>query len=153
MILELSRDFSDATCTLGWLTVAGRKFTTIERPWVPDPAYPAGLKGQSCVPRGEYRLERHDSDAFPRCWALVAPPLGVYHWPWEVPVQQRAWARTAVLIHAANWASELRGCIAPGKDRVKDRNGWMVVRSRDALNEVRTLTGSAIDLRLVITGV
>jgi hypothetical protein len=152
--LLLNRDIHTSTETCGHVSLEGRKWATIERPWLPCPdGGKAGKKGFSCVPVGEYKLERHSTDAYPSHWALVNHELGVYHWPWEVPKHKEAWARTAVLIHSANWAHELRGCIAPGKARFRDGNGrWYVDKSRDALNEIRTLLGRRVDLVLVITG-
>lgn len=152
MMLELIRDDSLPTCTLGRIIVFGKTFYTIERPWVPEDNSPGGRKGVSCVPVGEYRLERHNGEAFQKVWALVNPSLGVYHLPQDVPAAQKFTARTACLMHPANWAHELRGCIAPGKTRTQDANRqWMVTRSRDAVNEIRTLIGSALDIRLTIT--
>jgi hypothetical protein len=75
---------------------------------------PCGRKGVSCIPRGSYRLEKHSSDAHPDTFALTNPDLWVYHWDSEVPPDQKGFARTAVLIHPANYPEELRGCIAPG---------------------------------------
>jgi hypothetical protein len=151
LLLELVRDVSEADCTLGWLTCNGRKWPTIERPWVPDAKGRGGRKGVSCVPDAVYRLERHDSDAHPKCWALINPQVDVYHWPAAVPAGRKAYARTVCLIHAANWAAELRGCVAVGKERRKDGRTWMVTRSRDALNELRSAIGMQYDLALKIT--
>lgn len=152
MIIELIRDQSLPTCTLGRLLISGRTFYTMERPWVPDPDGKSGRKGVSCVAEGTYRLNRHDTEAYPKVWALVNPLLDVYHMPWEVPKGKELIARTAVLIHAANWAHELRGCIAPGKSKTRDGQGrWMVTRSRDAMNEIRTLIGSRLEVSLSIS--
>ncbi|CAB4165409.1 hypothetical protein UFOVP820_44 [uncultured Caudovirales phage] len=152
MILELIRDTSLPYCTLGRLIVAGKTFFTIERPWIPDPRSPGGTKGVSCIPTGEYRLERHSGEAFQKVWAMVNAANGVYHLPADVPAGLRSSARTACLIHPANWAHELRGCIAPGKTRAMDSTRhWMVTRSRDAVNEIRTLIGTSLDLKLTIS--
>ncbi len=151
MELELFRDYRDPSCTLGTVESFGRRFQTMERPWVPSPDSPAGTKGVSCVAPGRYRLFRHNSEAHPNVWALVNPSLDVYHFEADVPADRRGKARTAVLIHSANWAEELRGCIAPGKERVKDRTGrWMVQRSRDALNEFRNILQGKVDVWLTI---
>lgn len=152
MIVELIRDMETAYCTLGRLMFAGHTVFTIERPWVPAQYSKGGQKGVSCVPFGQYRLDRHNSDAFPKVWALVNPALDVYHLPQDVPPGRELLSRTACLIHAANWSYELRGCIAPGKARQKDPAGrWMVTRSRDALNELRTVIGNQFDVRLNVT--
>lgn len=151
MLIELVRDMALPYCTLGRLMFNGRTLFTIERPWVPDPRSKGGTKGVSCVPVGDYRLDRHNSDAHPKVWALVNPMLDVYHWPQDVPADKELVSRTVCLIHAANWSSELRGCIAPGKTRIKDQTGrWMVTRSRDAVNELRTVIGNNFDVHLNI---
>lgn len=154
MILTLQRDLSTPNETLGWLSCNGRKWPSIERAWVPTPDACCGVKGRSCVPAGLYKLNRHTTDAHPKVWALVSPELWVYHWPWEVPPPRQALARSVCLIHPANWASELRGCIAIGKQRVKEPNGfWKVTESRDAVNELRTLLGNSVDLTLNVLGI
>lgn len=151
MIINLQRDLNTPNEMLGWLSVNGRKWTTLERPWVVTSGYLAGVPGRSCVPAGSYRLEPHSTEAHPKVWALVNTALHVYHWPWEVPASKKVFARTACLIHPATWASELRGCVAPGKSRTKEHNGsWMVRDSRDATNELRCAIGSSADLQLVI---
>ena len=151
MNIDLIRDIDTGYCTLGRILVGGKVFYTMERPWIPGTGK-SGKKGASCVAPGIYRLTRHDSEMYPKTWALVNPALDVYHYPWDVPRGHETSARTAVLIHAANWAHELRGCIAPGKTRAKDGNGrWMVTRSRDAMNEIRTLIGNKLEVTLTIT--
>jgi hypothetical protein len=154
MILNLNRNYATSYCTLGQLSepVSGRKWDTIERPWVPSPIAVCGEKGASCIPLGQYRVERYSSDAHPNVFALSSPGLGVCVTEQEVPAAQQGIFRTRCLIHPANWASELRGCVAPGKERVKGPGGlWMVQRSRDAMNEIRNLLGRSIEITLVIT--
>ncbi len=139
-----------AYCTLGVLEVSGRKFHTMERPWIVDEL--GGIGGKpylSCVPVGVYRLERRETEARGKHWILYAPALGVYRQPGDIPKGARG--RSLVLVHAANWAHELHGCIAPGKARELDRTqGWMVKESRAAMNELRTLLGNQLDLTLEI---
>lgn len=138
MKLLLIRDFNSTECTLGKLHVSapGQDFEcdTIERPWVPTPLSVGGRKGESCVPRGTYRLERHSSEAHPDTWALINSDLDVIHYE----DRNRPNARALVLIHQANYARELRGCIAPGLRRTTDSDGLhMVTSSRLAMLEVR----------------
>jgi uncharacterized protein DUF5675 len=142
--LTLARDYADSVCTLGTLSLeSGSRmppFQTIEPPWMPVPAAPCGLKGRSCLPPGRYLLMRHDSELHPRTWALVAPELWVYHWDTSVPAGQRGRARTLSLIHIANYAGELRGCIGIGKLRATDGLGRrMVQRSADAMRDLQDL--------------
>lgn len=138
MKLILIRDFNSVECTLGRLHIPaqGQDFEcdTIERPWVPTPLSLGGLSGKSCVPRGIYRLERHSSEQHPDTWALVNSDLDVIHYE----DRNRPNARALVLIHPANRARELRGCIAPGLRRTIDADGFhMVTSSRLAMLEVR----------------
>lgn len=117
---------------------------TLERPWVPalprssallEPA-PCGRKGVSCVPPGIYDLVPHSSEAHPDTFALVNLDLWVYHLENQVPVWRKEYARTAVLIHPANWVEELRGCIAPGMTRTEGP-GMRVSDSRRAFDMLR----------------
>jgi len=139
--LLLTRDVSTSLCTLGWLSFESRKWASIERPWIVCPNNgKGGLKSKSCVRIGDYRLFAHDTEAFPKVWALVNPALDVYHFPADVPKYKQGVARTAVLIHVANWVHELRGCIAIGRTRFKDgADSWMVRESRDAINQLRSV--------------
>lgn len=151
--LELVRDVRTTTETLGWLNVGAQRWPTIERSWFSGPgdSIIAGRKGVSCVPIGTYRLERHDTEAHPNTWALVNHDLFVYHWPWEVPASLLATARTTCLIHSANWASELRGCIAPGLQRLLTPNKtWMVKSSLLAMTGIHIAIGNESNLELSI---
>jgi len=124
MNLTLYRDLDNGQCTLGTLTLNGVTLQSLERAWVPGPT--GGTKGVSCVPAGTYRLVRHDTEAHPRSFALVNEELGVYHY--AVPPGKQG--RTAVLIHVANWPTELRGCIALGMERGENS----IAKSRIAVN-------------------
>lgn len=140
MKLQLRRDFRSDACTLGVLSFSTphEDFVaqTIERPWIPMPGFRGGLSGKSCVPEGIYRLERHNSEAHPNTWALVNSDLDVLHY--EDPIRPQL--RALVLIHVANFARELRGCIAPGVGRSLDDAGiHMVTKSRIAMLELKRL--------------
>jgi hypothetical protein len=137
--LRLIRDYFGHDCTLGVLQVGDHEFQTIERPWVPHISGRGGTKGVSCVPPGTYDLVLHNTEAHPNTFALVNPMLMVYHYDEDVPVGEVGLARTCVLIHAANFASELRGCIAPGLARGSDGPRRMVTSSRKAMTEIQGL--------------
>lgn len=110
MNLLLSRVNSNKVCTEGILTVGPIVLNTLERPWIPSIGTRGGTKGISCVPLGIYQLVKHSTEAHPKTWALVNPQFDVTHWP----NPSRPDDRTAVLIHVANFVSELRGCIGVG---------------------------------------
>ena len=77
--------------TLGRLTAGGLSLWTIELPWR------GNERNESCIPPGVYTTIKHDS-----------PNHGSTLWLQEVP------ERSEILIHAANYPSQLDGCIAPG---------------------------------------
>ena len=135
MNLLLQRDPSTDEHTYGVLRVDDWTLQTIERPWIPAD-HLGGTNGISCVPCGTYQLVLHDTAAHPQTWALVNPDLGVWHDPIEVPPSG---GRSDVLIHPANMASQLLGCIAPGTDR-KTLNGVaMVMQSRLAFSRIKAV--------------
>lgn len=89
MILE--RFFFGSDCVIGRLLFGGEQVFTLEKPWLNNQTY------VSCIPEGEYQLGPWNSERFPNVWQVR-----------DVP------GRTAILIHAANWADQIEGCIAPG---------------------------------------
>lgn len=91
----------------------------------------------SCVPAGEYTLVPHHSDKYGKTWALVNHDLSVAYAPTP------NFRRYACLIHAANWAHQLQGCIAPGEklsaavdSRRIMESRLMVTRSRHTLQQL-----------------
>lgn len=140
MRLLLKRDYRADDCTMGVLTFSTPTDDyvahTMERPWIPMPGAKGGLSGKSCVPEGIYQLERHSSEAHPNTWALVNSDLDVIHYEDRL----RPLARCLVLIHVANYARELRGCIAPGRARAINSDGVrMVTHSKLAMLELKRL--------------
>lgn len=104
------------------------------------------------LPLGEYRVGRYHTEAYPNAFAVSAPSLGVYVRETDAPVGLNGSARIRQVIQPASFASELRGGIAIGKDRVRGPGGiWEMRRSRDAMNELRNLLGMAVDVTLSIT--
>lgn len=150
ILFEIKRDTYTAQETVGVLRVGESKFQTMELPWIEDPN--GGRGGHpflSCVAPGQYRLERHTRPSGEKAFILSNPTLDIYQIPDDIPKDKPS-ARSLCLIHAANWAYELHGCIGPGKERTKQPARWMVTESRAAMNELRTLIGSDLDLQLRI---
>lgn len=140
MKIFLPRDYKGTDCSMGVLKIMDHEWQTIERPWVPRAGAPCGTKGVSCVPPGTYQLWKHNSESHPKTWALVNPSLWVYHYDEDVSPGQVGIARTLVLLHPANWAMELRGCMAPGLSRLRETSGRrQVVNSVAAMNQIKDL--------------
>lgn len=89
MILERYAYLSD--CVMGRLLFGGDQVYTIERPWLQNKPW------ESCIPDGEYALNPYSSAKYPDVWQVANVP-----------------GRTHILIHPANYAHQLAGCIAPG---------------------------------------
>lgn len=128
-------------CTLGRLyLLEGMRLIlpTIERPWIKNPDGQGGWPRESCIPDGNYDLTAHDSLRHPDTYALTNESLGVY--AHALPAHQ-SWGRTAILIHPANRASELLGCIAVGLAHGKMFDKDAVVDSQAAMGKLRAALG------------
>lgn len=110
MQITIQREKQNAVCTQGTMTVGDKTLATLERPWIASINGPGGQAGISCVPAGQYALLLHDSELHPKTFALSNPDLGVIHFPNAA----YPYARTAVLIHVANYVQELQGCVGVG---------------------------------------
>lgn len=132
LLLRREKNQPDAECILGLFFAGTQSFCSIERPWIPSPIAKGGSSGISCVPPGTYQLDLHHSDAHPYSFALVNPDLDVIHYP----DPKRPELRALVLIHSANLARELRGCIALGTRAGKSQmvpGAYQVFDSRKAM--------------------
>lgn len=90
-------------------------FFSLELPWQNN------ARGISCIPLGTYKVKRHVSPKFGKCF-----------WLQDVP------DRSEILIHPANYTRQLRGCIAPGLTHADlDKDGQLdVISSRKAMQEL-----------------
>ncbi len=113
MLLTLTRDTSARDYTQGVMQVGSMLFQTIELPWIPDPQGLGGCPDLSCVPVGTYELHLHDSPKHPHSFALQNLALDVS----AVEIPEKPWVRSECLIHVANYANQLLGCIGIGLSR------------------------------------
>jgi len=110
MEIVLKRQHRLTDCIIGDLCLNGLPFfRTLELP------YRMNQKDVSCIPEGRYLLHRHTSPSFGECFEVMNVP-----------------SRGDILVHPANWASELLGCIAIGSrfDTLTDKNA--IVNSKSA---------------------
>lgn len=144
MIVTLKREAFLTDGTIGVLRVYDKTFPTLEnRRDVVD-------RHDGCIPAGMYRLLPRCRASGEKAYAVANPLLGVWERPMDVP-RHVTDARSAVYLAAGVTLDDLVGChIAPGKARVKRSMGWWVEGTKDALNEIRTLLGSTLDLMLVV---
>lgn len=100
-MLRLHRMGSTPWGTFGHLRLPdGTVFPTVEPHWEHN------AKGVSCIPAGIYDMAQRQS-------AIVERSSdGKFMRGWEI---QGVPNRDLIMIHPANWARELQGCIAPGR--------------------------------------
>ena len=96
-------------------------FYTIERPWLNNKPF------ESCIPVGEYSLKWKESPKFGMCYEV-----------------ENVDGRTHILIHAANFPTDVVGCIGLGTGLMGDRIA--VSSSRDAMKKFHDLTAGKTQL-------
>jgi hypothetical protein len=100
---------------------------TIERPWINN------VKNISCIPEGFYVVERRHSPRFgDDMWMVIDVPN-----------------RTDILIHVANRASDVQGCIGIGTSVYPDLSG--VGNSRDGIKSFYEQTEGLDSFLLVVS--
>ena len=124
-VMMLTRIYQGDDCCIGKLFDNITGWDTIERPWLNN------AKGISCIPEGIYTCSYHNTPTKPDCWEVLNVPN-----------------RTAILIHTANCAHELEGCIAIGTSHGRLGEDRAVFHSKDAMNELRDYIGRDSEGRL-----
>lgn len=116
--------------TLGTLTFGNFFCYTIERPWADNkPSY-------SCIPPGDYFLEKHQSPSFGNVAIIYGNTVSKY--------PQQGFDRNLILIHPANTSSDLAGCIGLG-DSIGKLNGVnAVLNSRKTVTEFLSLINNDV---------
>ena len=119
-------------------TRPGMTLATVEKPW-------AGNKPMvSCIREGHYVIYRDKRPKQGDCFCLINHTLGVSRYP-EVGM-----IRHSILVHIANYASDVEGCIGPGTDVSANGGHWMVTHSRDAMLMIDRWLGKETEFNLTI---
>lgn len=87
---------------------------------------------KSCIPSGTYTLLPWESEKFGDCYAFVGGEVSLYKG--NAP-------RYACLIHSANYASQLQGCMAVGLAKGHDNGKPAVWNSRKAIRKLQDVVG------------
>lgn len=131
-----------------WMTQVERDWIqqcyTVEQPWRVNEQSPAGIPFHSCIPAGKYELVPFVSDRWGTAWAFVNPELGVVA---KKSDMVKDWYRYACLVHTANWAINVEGCVGPGDGLSAgipsrgNANGvqWMVTNSGTTMKKLGLL--------------
>jgi len=113
--IDLKRFAYHPKGTLGVIDYSGERFYTIERPWLDNTVR------ISCIPEGVYNMGWRESPKFGETWQV-----------------QDVQNRTYILIHTANYAKEVQGCIGLGMGLMGDRVA--VSNSRKAVAKFEEMT-------------
>ena len=122
--------------TFGRMAVGGKIIWTVERPWQSNES------NISSIPQGTYNVQRHTSPKHGECWILQGGSVEKYK------TDSQVHHRWGILIHPANAASQLQGCIAPGFTRGCYKGDWAVLNSRNAINYMLKTLPSDWKLRI-----
>lgn len=125
--LVLQRFAYHPSGTLGVIKFGDESFWTIERPWLEN------KPNVSCIPIGSYELGWRKSPRFGETWHVK-----------DVP------DRTHILIHVANFPTDVSGCIGLGTSLMGDRVA--VSNSRVAVKKFEDLTRGS-EWRLTVSNV
>lgn len=131
----IERKPSVVTHCESFLTLEGKGVLAgIERPWIENPTgTPGGKPFESCVGVGVYETTPHTRGDGAEVIALINPDLGVYYLEDDMPDEG---GRFLILLHVANWVSQIVGCCAPGLYHADSANGRMVSSSGKAMRRV-----------------
>lgn len=128
----LKRGFCNEKVTLGMLFVENsgqnRPFYTLEEPWK------ANQRKISCIPTGRYFCQPHNSERFKNVWRLIDVSN-----------------RDAILIHAGNTTDDIEGCILVGLAHGEVYNKPAVLKSREAMDCLRSIILPSESFYLIIT--
>lgn len=105
----------------------GTSLVTIECPWQNN------QRNISCIPAGEYEMQKHKSPHNGNRISITSDTLGVTRYG---PSQ-----RSHILMHKANLVESLEGCIAPGVRFGVIAGQWAVIDSEVAMNKIMYLMG------------
>ena len=125
--------------TIGLMTFGGLFWTTIERPYIDN------KRNISSIPTGQYEMARF-SDLHGRRSSKKVYVPGYNNDVWEVVDVP---GRSYILIHVANWARNVQGCIGLGMGVFGSRDG--ISRSTDAVKEFYRATSDLKTMSISIS--
>jgi hypothetical protein len=132
LLLESNND--DGAQTLGIMYVLNElneiqfMCRTLELPWKNN------LKQKSCIPSGSYKVIKHQSPKFGKCF-----------WVKDVT------GRSEILIHPGNYNTQILGCVLVGDDLKDINKDWRldVTNSKQTLEKLLKIMPSEFELKIV----
>lgn len=126
LLLTRIGEFKDAT--YGVLSVNGRPyFATLEDAWRDNE------RMVSCIPKGTYKIRRHQSPKFGECFIVLNVP-----------------GRSQILFHAGNTHIDTHGCILLGLGFVLEGPNGGIISSRAAMQKFMSLLNDTDEAELEI---
>ncbi len=134
MKVLLNRYSDDGKETIGKLYVLNKKgyilfeCETLELPWKDNQS------NVSCIPAGQYKVKKRWSEKYNEHFHITGVPNRDY-----------------ILIHPANYVSQLRGCVAVGRDLADINNDGLmdVTSSKATLSELLTILPSEFFIEIL----
>lgn len=131
--VKIRRTHSTDKVTIGELTYSDEttflKLATLELPWKNN------QRSISCIPKGTYKVTTTYSNRFKKnLWEVLNVP-----------------GRSGIRIHAANYASQLEGCIALGMYATDINNDGVldITASVKAMDLATSIIGTEFELEIV----
>ena len=128
-MIKLKRISDDGVQTLGILTMpSGKIYNTLELAWKNN------ASKISCIPKGKYKVRKRTSAKYGEHFHILNVPK-----------------RDFILIHAANFSSQLLGCVAIGKGLADiNKDGRLdVTGSKQAMKEMLSALPNEFDLEII----
>jgi hypothetical protein len=123
--------------TFGRLSLDGFSCYTVEKPWNNN------IAGLSCIPEGNYTLQKYNSPKFGEVFAVIGGTVSLF--------SDNEHARSTILIHPANVASDVEGCIGLGDSLGYAKGQWAVLNSSVTIKEFYELMKNQNNVPLLIT--
>lgn len=128
-MIKIKRLSDDGVQTLGILTMpSGKIYNALELAWKNN------ASKISCIPKGKYKVRKRTSAKYGEHFHILNVPK-----------------RDFILIHFANFHSDLLGCIAVGKGLADiNKDGRLdVTGSRQAMKEMLSALPNEFDLEII----
>lgn len=131
MRLLLERYPSSEVQTLGNFYVLDENNSTIFQSYTLELPWKDNKQRISCIPVGTYRVIKHTSPKFGKCF-----------WVQDIP------NRSEVLIHKGNFYTDILGCILPGRDFIDiNGDGYLdVTSSADTMEDLLQILPDQFEL-------
>ena len=128
MTLELVRLTEDDGATLGILIVNNwPSLSVLENAWR------GNRRGESCIPKGTYKMQLHHSPKFGKTYHIL-----------DVP------ERSEIIFHSGNTPKDTKGCILLGMGFRRFDGQAGIDRSKKAMEKFLTIMGNAPHGTLII---